>query len=376
MRTVDRITYYDIVSLQNSLSFFLAGFYTNQKRYGYRFSVRHCVPSILRDLSLNPVRQNLLRSLGILLCKVGGDEFYICIDRGDHATTTRGEGYDTTVLERVRYYFKINFNREAIENDPVLQRFRAKIFPLNPGFPLRMSRLPFFMPRPAAGKRAEWSDNRPRQRIFELIYRPTLGEIRHLRKAKTDIDVFFVMMFYGEAHHAHISDVRYEVMRELKRRPEMNVITGFASSRELPDKYDLFRIKPFTPRNYLKHLARSKVAIYVRGAHNCISAKFGHYIALGKPICGQTIYNNAENLYDNDHFKEQFAYETPIQIVDRAVELLQQASQRKHLAESNARTFDTKYSPEIVVSNILKTILGELRNVRENKDAKNTSHVQ
>jgi hypothetical protein len=356
IHSIDKIIYYDLTT-PKSLSFYLNGFYANQKDYGYQFSVCRKKPPIFHDFSLTPIRKALLCGLGIFFCKEGEEEFYFCIDRGDHADNSRKEGYDLTVLKRVRYYFKVNYNPKAIESDPELAPHRAKIFPITPGFPLRVPRFSFYIPRWLTAKPAEWTNYGPRRRIREFKNLPTLKRMRHLRNVQTHIDVFFVCFYYGQAHHSDLSEFRFNIMKELKCRSDLNAVTGFVSNKKLSAEYNDFRMKQFTPYDYLTSLARSKVAIYVRGAHNCISAKFGYSFALGLPICGQKIYNNAENLYGNGDIKKQFIYETPSQIVDGVVELLQDSPKRRKLAESNSRTFDMHYSPEIAVSRILKILI-------------------
>jgi len=109
-------------------------------------------------------------------------------------------------------------------------------------------------------------------------------------------------------------------------------------------------------RDYFRHLARSKVAIYVRGPHDGISSKLGQLLAMGKPIIGQTISNNKELYYQNPFFKEQFAYDDPEEIAGNVNELLKNPEKAALYAKANANTFDTKFSPEITVSNFIERL--------------------
>ena len=145
-------------------------------------------------------------------------------------------------------------------------------------------------------------------------------------------------------------------MKAIENLVKTNTILGFASRDKLPEKYQCFKQPFYEMRTYYRHLARSKVAVYVRGPHDGISSKLGQYLVLGKPVIGQTIHNNKELYYQNPYFDEQFVYDEPEDIARHVHELLQKPEKAASLAKANANTFDTKFSPEITVSKIIEKL--------------------
>ena len=79
-------------------------------------------------------------------------------------------------------------------------------------------------------------------------------------------------------------------------------------------------------------------------------------LLLGKPIIGQRLLNNAENLLKNPYFSEQFAFDDPESIVQEIVKLIRDPERQRILGESNARIFDSELSPKATVSEILNNL--------------------
>ncbi len=351
-----RITYYDLDRIDRT-SFYLTGFLRNQKKYGYKFVVKRSAPSFLQAPSVAGEWLKFLFAVGLFACRLGGEEFYFCIDRSDHSTNKMNEGFLLPLLRKVKYYFKVNYNREAIDADPSLLEFRNKIIPIAPSFPIRMPSVLPFLPRVIPSREMSWTVKKAKERLRHLTQIPSLEDYRRWRQIKPDIDVFFVLYHYWQPHHSELSEFRYRIMRELNKRRDINAVIGFVSDGKLPEKYASLRHEPYGTRDYLLRLARSKVAIYVRGPHDGISSKFGQLLALGKPIIGQSIRNNKELLYGNEHFDKQFIYDDPREIVEQVDGLLQQPGNLALLADSNARTFDTQLAPEISIAGIIELVL-------------------
>ena len=157
-----------------------------------------------------------------------------------------------------------------------------------------------------------------------------------------------------------MSELRYQIMEELCKHKNIKLMTGFNYKEdlpELPEKFAQFQSHSTTRRAYLKNLARSKIAIYTRGCHDCLSFKFGEFLALGLPIVGQPlVVHNRDQMYDNNHFCEQFAFEDPREIVGKVIQLLNEPEKLETLAQSNAETFDSKFVPQIVTAEILQRL--------------------
>ena len=338
-----KITYYDLTSLDYS-SFFLTGLLQNRKDFGYKLIISKKVPSILHDPAIDVEWVKILFSICLFKVELSNKEFYFCIDTRDSykAAKDEGLGYHMPVLSKVRYYFKVNYRDEVIESDPNLKVYASKIIPIGPFFAIRPPVLLRFLPK-----------------IRHLRRFPSLEEIRNLRNVKKDLDIFFVVNFWGDRHAAD-NEFRYQIMKEVKRFPSVVSVTGFVTDGKLPERFAEFRCKQYSLKDFLRNVARAKVAIYVRGLHECLSFKLGQLLALGMPIVGQTIANNKRLLYSNEHFASQFAFDDPKEIVQEAVKLLSEPERMQMLGHANARTFDAKFTPQAVTAGTLKLIINDL----------------
>ena len=352
-KQIAEIVYYDCGEV-TPISFYINGFLSNQKGYNYKFLIKRDKPYFLKQPLLLGEWGKFAFRLGLFEFKEEDQSFFFCIDRSDHSSNYMNEGYIVPVLEQVKYYFKTNYNADAIANDLEIRKFAGKIIPIGPSFPLYIENMIKFMPRIVPGKNNNWTFKESKER-FNLMFRnPRLSYLRNLRRTETDINVFFVMPYYPT--HKVLNEFRFEVMKALKEIVKANVIVGFAPTQKFPENHHYFVQQVYEMRDYFRHLARSKVGIYVRGPHDGISSKLGQLLALGKPIIGQTILNNKELYYQNPFFNEQFAYDDPEEIARHANELLQQPEMADLYGKANANTFDTRFSPEIAVTDIIGKI--------------------
>ena len=330
------------------------GFLSNQKSLNYKFLVKRDKPALLQQSSISGEWNKFVFGLGFFEFKNGSNNFFFCIDRSDHSTNFKNEGYILPVLEKVKYYFKTNYNAVAIDSDPDIRKFSEKIIPIGPSFPLYIDNMLRFMPRILPGRNNNWTFKESKERINLMFRNPRLNYLKRLRNTETDLSVFFVMPYYPM--HKVLNEFRFEVMKALQANVRTNVILGFAPTQKLPENHQYFVQRVYEMRDYFRQLARSKVAIYVRGPHDGISSKLGQLLALGKPIIGQTITNNKELYYQNPFFNEQFAYDDPEEIARHVNELLHHPERAALFAKANADTFDTKFSPEIAVSAMIEKI--------------------
>lgn len=186
-----------------------------------------------------------------------------------------------------------------------------------------------------------------------------LSNFRSLRDNEQSLDIFFVVHYYPEEIHASFNEFRYKIIRGLSQRDDLNVIVGFASKEPLPGKYEQLRVDPYTFHDYFQNFARTRLGIYVRGVHDCLSFKLGQLLAMGKPIIGQTLYNNKEELYRYSHFAEQFAFNNPVRIVEEAADLLYDPMRLQELGQSNAHVFDSHLDPTHTTADMLHRVLSK-----------------
>jgi len=353
----NQITYYDFANIHYS-GFFLTGFFQNRDNFHYKLDISKAVPSLLCDSMLDGGWKKLLFSVCLFRAKLNNKEFYFCIDTRDSCKTGPTKGYHLPLLRKVKYYFKVNYNHNAIKNDLNLREFSSKIVPVALFLPLRPPRLLPFLPRMIPCSAVDWKMRNIWLRIKALGNLLTLNEMREMRNIDKDLDIFFVPRFYREKQHSHDIELRYEIIRQIRKHKNLVSITGFASSKKLPGKFAEFQTKSYTLKAYLRNLSRAKVAIYVRGLHNCLSFKLGQLLALGMPIIGQTITNNQDLLYKNEHFPSQFAFDNPKEIVENVIQLLSKPEKLKTLRESNANVFDTKFTPQAITAGVLEHLMG------------------
>lgn len=360
MMTRNKITYYDFADIRYS-SFFLTGFLENQGNYRHRLVISRKAPSLLRDPMVGGEWKDLLFSICLFKANLIDDTFYFCIDTRDSckADPNRGMGYHIPLLKKVKYYFKVNYNDDAIRCDPTLRLYSSKIIPVPLFFPLKIPQLLSFFPRISPCSVTGWTFGDAKKRIAHLRGLLSLEEIKELRNVEKDLDLFLVTSFYPQPEHSAAMEFRYKIMKEIRKHKNLVSVTGFATSynKKLPGEVAEFQCERYSPRNYLKNLARAKIAIYVKGLWGCLSFKFGELLALGMPIVGQTITNNKSQLSSNEHFRNQFAYDDPKEIFEKATKLLTEPIKMKRLSELNAATFDAKFTPQAVTAEILERLM-------------------
>ena len=348
------IIYYDFGEVTD-VSYYINGFLSNQKQDNYKLVIKREKPNFLKQSSPSEEWYKFVSRLGIFEFKNGNNNFFFCTDWCDHSSNYMNEGYLIPVLEKVKYYFKTNYNSIAIDEDLNIKKFRDKIIPIGPSFPLHLENMLKFMPRVFPGKNNNWSFKESKERLNLMFRKPRLSYLKKLRKTETDLNIFFVLSYYP--NQKILNEFRFEVMKALQDLVKTNTIIGFAPTQKLPENHQYFEQPLYEMRDYFRHLARSKVAIYVRGPHDGLSSKLGQLLALGKPIIGQTIHNNKELYYQNPFFNEQFAYDDPEEIAKHVHELLQHPEIAASYAKANANTFDTQFSPEKTVSRMIEKLL-------------------
>jgi hypothetical protein len=280
-------------------------------------------------------------------------DFYFCIDATDSGQVA------TNILSNVEFYFKVNYSQDQVDKCESLGDSRRKILPALPFFPVCPPFMPFLFSLFRLSGVKWWMRYIVRTRVRELrqrLFALNIDDfIRYRMKPKVH-DVFFVMSFYSEEHHWYMNEFRYEIMRSIQETPQCSAVVGFVSRQAMPSKFEKLRIRRFNYKEYVEQFAKSKIGIYVRGSHHCISAKFGHLLSMGKPIAGQTLGSNQEVLYANPYFDEQFAHNDPEQISSNALQLLREPDKMKKLSESNSNVFDQIFSPKAVAADLLLKI--------------------
>ena len=345
---IDRITFYDFSDLNYS-SFFLAGFLENSEELGYRMSISRKMPGLLEEMKLSEECRKILSSIMLFRARAGEDEFFFCIDTKD---SNLGSEYHLPLLNQVKLYFKVNFKETVVNDNQYLQPFKEKIVPVPIVFPLQPPKPWLFWPRALPSSRMQWPLNSAVRRFKTMLSLRKLDQFRAWRGSVKDLDLLFLIRFY-ENFDSDINQDRYLLVREIRKR-NLNGIVGLLSAQKLPDGLDDLRVDPMRHYSYLRLMSRARIGIYVRGVYDCLSFKLGKLLALGLPIVGEKLYNNEQALYKNEYFDEQFCFEGPEHIAEEACKLLEDPERQAKLSQANIATFESKYTPKIVVADILR----------------------
>ena len=353
MPQIKRITYFDTrVDAQNlsSLSFYLNGMYRGQQKWGYRFSVCRSLPAeVEQQIEAVPL------AIALFYCETNAESFYFSIDRTDLNFQTYGPR--ESMVRLCRFIFKANYHRDYISARPEICNATHKYVPISHSFPVQSENKFAYVPK-AVDIRKGWTLKQATQRLRYLYTdaTPELAALCQLRTQPRDIDVFFVMAHYQQGHHSQASQFRANVMLALKQLQGFNMQVGLASNKPLPQQWASLATPRLTMNEYLAKLARAKVAIYIRGPHDCLSSKFAQYLALGKPIIGQSLANDTENLNQYPYFKEQFAFDDEQSLVAEVERLLHDDKRMQLYSASNAVVFDNKLTPDYAASIIMQAI--------------------
>jgi hypothetical protein len=350
------ITYFDFAQLDYA-SYFLTGLMEAEREKRFRFRVSRRVPELAQAARMNDWRDLLFSTL-IFQVQCGAKSSYFCIDTRDSHSSNRqmGRGYHLPLLAEVDWYFKINYKDEAVQTEPELAAYAQKIIPLGPFFPIQPPARLLFRPRLRPAPNMQWTWQSTRKRAAQLRHLLPLERFRNFRLIERDTDIFLVLFHYGGKHTAD-DEARLALMQELRTLSDLRTEIGFAATVPLTSEFAEFRTFPDSFPNYMRRQARSKIGIYVRGLHECVSFKLGQLLALGLPIVGQPIHNNRSWYYQHDYFAEQFSYETPPEIARRSQSLLKDADTLRKWGLANIRTFEKHFAPRPVVEPILQHVL-------------------
>ena len=370
---IKAITYYDCSTLPY-MSAFVSGLKQLSKESGFEFRVSKAMPDFMREAQFEVSRSFIektrfkdgqeitLNCTGLFLAHLAdGGDFYFCIDAGDHAEffkTADGVyyGYHIPLLEKTRLYFKVNFNKKALASVPTLGTLADRIRPLPVVYPAPIADywnyLPPRLPMGLLSKRRRFAAQRMKD-LFNLV---SMGKLPRFRSAQKSLDTFFVVNYYNNSPD---SEFRLELIAKLRESPGLNVLAGFASHHPLPEPYEPYRVSRYRISDYMSMLAKSRVSIYCRGVHECLSFKLGSYLEMGLPIVGQRLRNNEDFYSAHRTIWGQFAHDNPHDIVAAVREAVRQPAMLNGLASANSEFFDRHLSPASLASRVVEALTAQ-----------------
>jgi hypothetical protein len=350
-----KITYYDFCNLQYA-GFYLNGFQENVEQRGYRFVVSHEKPSEITTINLKETYLTQYLNLHLLFRYEGDESFLFAIDTSDlNGDASLGVDF-YPLLDICRYYFKVNYNKEAIEKNPVLAPYQDKILPVPIVFPVAVSQPWRFLPKVSSLNGSMWPRKAISQRFKSLRHIPSLADYRRMRAVPKDYDVFFIALIrseVGRPYNIELNNHRKAIVEGLNKYSRYNILARYIDVDGDAKGLGSYVIPRMKLSEYLNLMSRSRIGIYVRGFFGCLSFKFGELMALGSPVVGESILNNREMMYGFNYFQDQFAYDEPEEIVERIIYLLEHPALIDEYHRANTETFENHLSPRPVVSAIL-----------------------
>ncbi len=340
-----KITYLDNAALDHC-SYFLTGLLDNAAQYGYRLEIQKNG----YEKHFPGLPPELARANPIFYAEDGDDAYYFCFDGYDMADRIAIE-----ILEKVRFFFKTNYDAASVEKvveDPLL---RQRVIPSHPFFNVK---LPFFLRfqhastplyRTVMDEFSSWKHLRHWGGYWRRS--DTIDYLRGLRTDHKQHDVYFVVPYYPKFHHTS-NEFRYEIMARFTEAKGINAKVGFYAP-EVPGKFAKFYTKRTSRSEHLQNIAGSRISIYARGPHDCLSFKLGEQLCLGSVVVGQPIRRTKELLGGLPEFDIQYAHETPAEIVEAAIELLNNPQRLEAVRQSNMATFDKYICPSALIGRAL-----------------------
>ncbi|MDT8390970.1 MAG: hypothetical protein RRC34_10735 [Lentisphaeria bacterium] len=326
-------------------SFFFAGFQELAATGKCVLKTWRGAPRVHVDGGGNPFHAILLFS-----ARDKEKETLFCIDTRDQSDWEHG--YHKELLKACDHYFKVNFRPEVID---MTRPGVDKIHPVPIFFPVRPMALSALFPRPFPCQEAGWTMKKIMRRLTRMGTLPAMTFLTASRQTAITHDIVFAVRFYGEHRHAAEDARRRRLIEGLRNLPGRKVLAGFVSKNPMPTDYEALRIPGFTLKGYMKALSGSRVCIYIRGLHDCLSFKLGQLLAMGKPIVGERILNNRDFYYSHPGINEQFAFDSVEDILAAVENRLEQPAILDRHARLNRALFDEKLSPATVCQNILDT---------------------
>ena len=347
---MDRLSYIDTASLHWA-GYFITGFYENQQTYDYQFTVSQKVPQRLVPALAQERARGMLCSMCLFKVSQAGREILFCIEGYDSNKT-----YHHAMLNAVDLYFKINYNETEIQHISEIKGCRHKIIPASQSLPIKTGLTIPLSKRIVFDLFRNFSLSDARERFRHLRRLEPLDNLIRMRSLHKDLDLFFVTSYRNVKKHGEYTHFRYEIINEIKKHSDLNIVTGLAADYPIPTPYQAVQVPKRKYKEYLNQLSRAHVAIYTRGLHDCFSSKFPAYLSLGRALVGQRAVNNQKEIYRYDALREQLAYEDPREIAHQAIELTRNKNRAAELGQANAELFDSAFAPEVITRKIIERV--------------------
>ena len=338
-------------------SYFILGLQEFSEAHAMRFDLRS--PRSPRDFStlISRVGPDYRPSILLVRYSTGPATVFAAIDTADSSNPAFQYSYRRDVLPFVDIYFKANLDRESLKRDSFLRQYDQKIFDLPFSFMVKPHRAAEVLTATSmrTGIAATLAGFVDAVRTFRTM--TPLSYFDKVRDRKKIRDFTFLVTYYDHPDHKHINEYRLELIRKLREDPSLNGIAAFASRASTPAAYSPYTLGVIPLRKLLNMYAESRVAIYVRGLHDCLSFKLGQYLALGMPIAGQNILLDNHFAQSIPNLDAQFNCASPDDIVRNLKMLLNSPpGTTAAIGRANLEYFKNHTSPIRTAEHIVSTM--------------------
>jgi hypothetical protein len=301
-------------------------------------------------------------ALSLLLdIEMGGDSFSICIDTRDQARPDAdirfrdadgGHAFDPGLLERVRWYFKVNYNAQAIGRAPELQEHKHKIIPAGVFTPVRSSNYLRYLALPDKDPENGWARRDAFRRLRHIRRTSTMDGVSRIRSGPRREDLFFVVPYYGEPGLEEMDEYRVELAQALKALKGIEATIGLVGN--LPPALSDLKLDLMPMHTHVARIGQARLAVYIRGVHNCLSFKLGQYLAFGLPLVGQPLFNDlgVAEVAQGGAF-DHLCHEAPAEIADAVGALLGDRAALGTAANASGTFYDNHGAPVPTMRRIL-----------------------
>lgn len=329
------ITFYD--NEQNFLYFsnYLEGFLNLQCKFQWKSAEDS------KRINMDKIPKGVM----VFSYKKNREELIFCIDTND---TPFVHEYS---LSQSNIYFKVNKHKNL--------EYAENVHSCSPCFPVSG------VNRSAALRHAlfnylskKGSKEQIKLRLKHLYHSPSEAFYRELRTKQNKYSVFFVTGLYPEAVHNEHNEFRYELVRALKKNvgSYTNSKIGLVANDNTEKRFSDMLVPRVKVKQHLINMAESKVNVYVRGVHDCISFKFPQIMAMGGVALGQKVYTEGAHINKIPRKDDLFSFESIEEIVKSVAKVLNNEDLMSSVGTANSKYYDDSLSVIATVQDVLNLL--------------------
>ena len=163
---------------------------------------------------------------------------------------------------------------------------------------------------------------------------------------------------YPEGVHNEHNEFRYELVRALKKNvgTYTNSKIGLVANDNTEKRFSDMLVPRVKVKQHLINMAESKVNVYVRGVHDCISFKFPQIMAMGGVAIGQKIHTDGAHINKIPRKDDLFSFESIGEIVKSVAKVLNNEELISSVETENSNYYEDNLSTIATAQNMLNLL--------------------